>query len=103
MIDSGKEVIVGVNKYKTETEDDIEVLKIDNQAVTREQIKRLTQVRSTRDEAKAQQVLDKLTTAARTGEGNLLALSVEASLARCSVGEISDALEKEFGRHVSKD
>ena len=103
MIDSGKEVIVGVNKYKTKTEDEIEVLKIDNSAVMKKQVERLTKVRTSRDEPRARAALDKLTAAARDGNGNLLALSVEASLARCSVGEISDALEEVFGRHVPKD
>jgi len=108
-IDSGKEVIVGVNKYQLEKEDQIEVLMIDNESVKKQQIERLTKVKQGRDEAKAQQSLENLTQAAmnalNNGENgnNCLAASVECARARCSVGEITDAMAKVFGRHVASD
>ena len=98
-IDSGRDVIVGVNKYKLAKEDPIEVLDIDNTAVRDSQIKRLTKMRTDRDEKACQEALDAITTACEKGEGNLLALSVAAARLRASVGEISDAMEKVFGRH----
>ena len=98
-IDRGDEVIVGVNKYELENEPDIDVLDIDNTAVREDQIKRLNEVRATRDEAACQAALDALTAAGESGEGNLLALAVDAARLRASVGEISDALEKPWGRH----
>lgn len=102
-IDSGVETIVGVNKYKKEDEERIEVLKVDNEAVRKKQIDRINKVKSSRDEAKCQEVLEKLTKCAETGEGNLLELSVEAAKARATLGEISYALEKIWGRHIPKD
>jgi methylmalonyl-CoA mutase len=98
-IDSGKDVIVGVNKYKLQTEDAIDSLSIDNVKVRDGQIARLRQIRATRDGAAVQATLDALTAAAEKGDGNLLALSVDAVRARATVGEVSDALEKSFGRH----
>ncbi len=98
-IDRGDEVIVGVNKYRLEHEPDVDVLDIDNTAVREDQIKRLTQVRATRDESACQAALVALTAAGETGTGNLLELAVTAARARASVGEISDALEKCWGRH----
>ncbi len=98
-IDSGKDVIVGVNKYKPKTQDKIEILEVDNVKVREGQIARLKQIRATRDGAKVQLALDALTEAARSGQGNLLALSIAAVRLRATVGEISDALEKIFGRH----
>ena len=98
-IDRGDEVIVGVNRYELENEPDVDVLDIDNTAVREDQIKRLKDVRASRDEAACQAALDALTTAGESGEGNLLALAVDAASARASVGEISDALEKSWGRH----
>jgi methylmalonyl-CoA mutase len=98
-IDRGEEVIVGVNKYQLEVEPEIDVLDIDNSAVRESQVARLQQVRSARDSDACQQALDALTEAAKTGEGNLLALAVDAARARATVGEISDALESEWGRH----
>jgi methylmalonyl-CoA mutase len=98
-IDSGQEVIVGLNKYRPAREEPIEILEIDNSAVRQAQIKRLAELRSQRDEAKVQASLNALTQAAETGEGNLLALSIEAARARASLGEISYAMEKVFGRH----
>ncbi|MGV3497716.1 MAG: methylmalonyl-CoA mutase [Hydrogenophaga sp.] len=98
-IDSGKDVIVGVNKYKLKNEDPVEILSIDNMKVREGQIARLQKIRATRDGAAVQAALDALTAAAESGEGNLLALSIEAVRLRATVGEISDALEKSFGRH----
>ncbi len=98
-IDSGKEVIVGVNKYQLETEDPIEILEVDNTLVREQQIKRLKELRTSRDENKVNEALDALTHSAKTGEGNLLDLSIKAARARASLGEISHALEKVFGRH----
>ncbi len=98
-IDSGKDVIVGVNKYKLKNEDAIEILEVDNVRVREQQIARLKAVRAARDGAKVQAALDALTEAARSGQGNLLGLSIEAVRLRATVGEVSDALEKVFGRH----
>jgi len=98
-IDSGKDVIVGVNKYKLETEDAIDTLNIDGNAVREGQVARLKQVRATRDTAATQAALDALTACAETGEGNLLDLSIKAVRLRATVGEVSDALEKVWGRH----
>jgi methylmalonyl-CoA mutase len=98
-IDSGKDVIVGVNKYKLASEDAVEIRDIDNVAVRESQIARLQQIRGKRDGAKVQAALDALTTAAHDGTGNLLALAIEAMRHRATVGEISDALEKIYGRH----
>jgi methylmalonyl-CoA mutase len=98
-IDSGAETIVGVNKYKLDKEDPIEILDIDNSAVRESQIKRLEVLRANRDEAKVQKILEAITKATETGEGNLLALSVKAAQARASLGEISQAIEKVCGRH----
>jgi len=98
-IDRGEEVIVGVNRFELENEPDIDVLDIDNTAVRDGQIKRLKRVRGERDESACQASLDKLTAAGESGEGNLLELAIVAARARASVGEISDALEKAWGRH----
>jgi methylmalonyl-CoA mutase len=98
-IDTGKDVIVGVNKYKLGAEDTIETRDIDNAMVRDNQIARLKQVRATRDGAATQAALDALTACAESGEGNLLDLSIKAVRLRATVGEVSDALEKVFGRH----
>ncbi|MBK8439811.1 MAG: methylmalonyl-CoA mutase [Rhodobacter sp.] len=98
MIDRGDEVVVGVNKYRLAKEDPIDILDIDNVAVREAQIARLKATRAARDEAKCQAALADLTRRAEQG-GNLLAAAVEAARARASVGEISDAMEKVFGRH----
>ncbi|CAO3686045.1 unnamed protein product [Umbelopsis vinacea] len=99
-IDSNQEVIVGVNKYRLEKEDEIEVLAIDNTAVRTSQINRIKKIRETRNKERVKECLDALEHSARTGEGNLLALSIDAAKERCTVGEISDALEKVWGRHM---
>ena len=97
-IDSGKDIIVGVNKYKLAKEDAIEILDIDNHAVRDSQIARLDKIRATRDSGAVLAALAALTAAAESGEGNLLDLAVKAMRLRASVGEVSDALEKIFGR-----
>ena len=101
-IDRGEEVIVGVNKYQLEVEPEVDVLDIDNSAVRESQVARLEQVRSARDSQACEQALEALAKAAETGEGNLLALSVDAARARATVGEISDALESQWGRHKAQ-
>ena len=98
LIDRGDEVIVGVNKYRKDKEDPIDILEIDNQKVREGQIARLEKMRATRDEAACQAALDALTRRAAEG-GNLLEAAVVAARARASVGEISMAMEKQFGRH----
>jgi methylmalonyl-CoA mutase len=102
LIDRGEEIIVGVNKYQPETQDNVDILDIDNTAVRDAQIERLEAVRRSRDEAACQKSLEALSEAARSGEGNLLALSIEAARARASGGEISDALEKIYTRHKAE-
>jgi methylmalonyl-CoA mutase len=97
-IDSGKDVIVGVNKYKLAKEDPIDILDIDNHAVREAQIARLKKIRETRDGAAVQAALEALTQSAESGQGNLLDLAVKAIRLRATVGEVSDALEKIFGR-----
>ena len=98
-IDSGKDVIVGVNKYKLKTEDAIESRDIDNVAVREGQIARLTDIKSKRDGAAVLAALDAITFAAENNSGNLLDLSIQAVRLRATVGEVSDALEKVYGRH----
>ncbi|MGC4365439.1 methylmalonyl-CoA mutase [Hydrogenophaga sp. R2] len=98
-IDSGKDVIVGVNKYRLKDEPPVEARDIDNMAVRDGQIARLQKIRASRDSAAVQAALDALTAAAESGQGNLLDLSIKAIRLRATVGEVSDALEKVFGRH----
>jgi methylmalonyl-CoA mutase len=98
-IDSGRDVIVGVNKYKLKSEDAIEARDIDNVAVRDSQIARLNAIKQQRDAAQVQQALQAIEAAAASGSGNLLDLSIKAVRARATVGEISDAMEKSFGRH----
>jgi methylmalonyl-CoA mutase len=98
-IDSGKEIIVGVNRYRPDSEDPVEVLEVDNSAVRDQQLARLAKLRSQRDESKVRQTLEAITNAAHTGTGNLLELAVDAARARASLGEISLAIEKVVGRH----
>ncbi|KAA3617151.1 MAG: methylmalonyl-CoA mutase [Calditrichaeota bacterium] len=98
-IDSGKESIIGVNKYRLEKEEKMDILEVDNDAVRESQLKRLKQLRENRDEQKVQSSLKALTNCAEKGDGNLLELAVIAARERASLGEISDAMEKVFGRH----
>ncbi|MCM2265885.1 MAG: methylmalonyl-CoA mutase [Desulfuromonadales bacterium] len=98
-IDSGRDVIVGVNKYRLKEEAPIEVLEVDNTAVREGQITRLKKMRAGRDEAACQRALAAITTACQNDQENLLGLCVEAARQRASLGEISDAMEKVFGRH----
>jgi methylmalonyl-CoA mutase len=98
-VDRGEDVIVGVNKYQAETGEQPETLEVDNTAVRKQQIARLERIRETRDATACQEALDALTEAATSGEGNLLALAIEAMRARATVGEVSDALEKIYSRH----
>ena len=101
-IDLGQEHVVGVNVYQREHEDKIDILDVDNDKVREQQIARLKHIRKTRDNTACQMALDALTQAAKSGEGNLLALSINASRARASVGEISDALESEYTRYKAE-
>ena len=112
VIDNGNETIVGVNKYQLKNEEPIEVLQIDNEEVRAKQIKRLEDIRATRDEARAQACLQALTDLANTPvesgmnsdlKKNFLGLAVEAARARCTVGEITQSMEKVWGRHVAND
>ena len=98
-IDSGKDVIVGVNKYKLAQQDKVDILEVDNVKVREGQIARLQQIKAKRDTAQVQAALQALTEAARSGQGNLLDLSIKAVRLRATVGEVSDALEAVFGRH----
>ena len=103
-IDSGAEVIVGVNKYRLAKEEtNFEVLRIDNSKVRAKQIERINTVKATRDNKKVEEILGKLRQAAKDGKENLLGLAVEAAKSRATVGEISKALEDVFGRHVPKE
>jgi methylmalonyl-CoA mutase len=101
-IDSGQDIIVGVNKYRLEKEDPLHILEVDNQTVRRQQIDRLDQIKASRDSEKVKECLDKLTASAKSGEGNLLELAVEAARHRATLGEISDALETVFGRYKAQ-
>jgi len=98
-IDAGLDVIVGVNKYKLDEHDAVDIREIDNVRVREGQLARLAQIKAARDAARVEAALAALTDNARSGQGNLLALSIDAVRARATVGEISDALEKVFGRH----
>ncbi|XXF80794.1 methylmalonyl-CoA mutase [Myxococcaceae bacterium GXIMD 01537] len=98
-IDSGRQAIIGVNKYPPERADAIEILKVDNSAVREAQLARLRELRAERDAGEVRRRLDALTEAGRRGEGNLLALAIDAARAKATVGEISDSLEKVFGRY----
>jgi len=98
-LDTGKDVRVGVNKYRLEKEEPMEILDVDNTAVRESQLKRLKQLKEERNEEEVQKALDKITECARTGEGNLLEYSVEAARQRATLGEISAACEKVVGRY----
>ncbi|PKV84001.1 methylmalonyl-CoA mutase [Streptomyces sp. TLI_146] len=101
-IDSGRQPVIGVNKYRVETDEQIDVLKVDNSSVRAQQIAKLRRLREERDEAVCQDALRALTDAAASGTGNLLELAVNAARAKSTVGEISDALEKVYGRHAAQ-
>jgi methylmalonyl-CoA mutase len=98
-IDAGRDVIVGVNKFKLNEHDAVDILEVDNHKVREQQVERLRKIRATRDAAKVKATLAALTECARSNKGNLLALSIDAIRARATVGEVSDALEQVFGRH----
>ncbi len=101
-IDSGQDIIVGVNKYRLEKEDPLQILDVDNQKVRSSQIDRLNRIKASRDAQKVAKSLADITECARTGQGNLLALAVEAARHRATLGEISTAMEKEFGRYKAQ-
>ncbi len=101
-IDSGQDIIVGVNKYRLEEEDPIQTLEVDNQTVRAQQIERLNRIKTERNSAKVNSALTKLTEAARLRNQNLLALAIEAARERATLGEISDALEVVFGRYKAQ-
>ncbi len=101
-IDSGQDIIVGVNKYRLEKEDPLHILDVDNQMVRKQQLEQLEQIKATRDTEKVQESLKKLILCAQTGEGNLLEIAVEAARYRTTLGEISDALETVFGRYKAQ-
>ncbi|MCX2745097.1 methylmalonyl-CoA mutase [Mangrovivirga sp. M17] len=101
-IDTGKDVIVGVNKYISEEETELEILEIDNSAVMKSQLDRLEELRNNRNDEEVQEAMDAITKAAESGEGNLLELAVIAAEKRASLGEISYAMEKVFGRHKAE-
>jgi methylmalonyl-CoA mutase len=98
-IDSAQDIIVGTNKYRLDKEDPIDILDVDNHKVRNSQIERLTKIKAERDTDKVQNALKKITHSAASGNGNLLALAIEAARHRATLGEISDALEKQFGRY----
>lgn len=98
-IDSGEEVIVGVNRFELEEETQLDIREVDNNAVREGQLKRLADVKANRNQSDVQAALEAITECAKTGEGNLLNLAVHAARKRATLGEISDALEKEFGRY----
>jgi methylmalonyl-CoA mutase len=101
-IDSGQDIIVGVNKFKLKNEDPLQILEVDNDLVRSQQIKRLIDIKSTRDNKKVKNALNNLTKAASNGSKNLLTLSVEAARLRATLGEISSAIEKIFGRYKAE-
>jgi len=101
-IDSGRDIIVGVNQFTTEDETDIEILEVDNTAVRNEQVDRLKELRSQRNTAKVEAALEALAAAAASGQGNLLELAVNCARERATLGEISDAMERSFGRFKAK-
>jgi len=100
-IDSGKETIVGVNKYQLDKEEPIDILEVDNEKVRKAQLDRLDKLRSERNEDEVQSALDAITKVAESGDGNLLDMAVKAARKRATLGEISDAMEKVFGRYTA--
>jgi len=103
LIDKGEEVIVGVNKFKVDVEEDIDILEVDNEKVRNSQIQKLSKLRTQRNEKLAREALENLTVYAETGKGNALDLAIKAAQVRCSVGEITFALEKVWGRYNSNN
>ncbi|OXA77497.1 heterodimeric methylmalonyl-CoA mutase large subunit precursor [Flavobacterium aquidurense] len=101
-IDSGQDIIVGVNQFRLEKEDPLHILDVDNQMVRKQQIERLEEIKAKRDTKKVNQSLEKLIHCAKTGEGNLLEIATEAARERATLGEISDALESVFGRYKAQ-
>ncbi len=101
-IDSGKQTVVGVNRFRLDEPEHVDVLKVENTLVRRAQIAKLEKLRAERDDAAVEAALDALTRSAETGEGNLLQLSVDAARVMATVGEMTQALEKVFGRHVAE-
>ncbi|MCV6629313.1 MAG: methylmalonyl-CoA mutase [Flavobacteriaceae bacterium] len=101
-IDSGQDLIIGVNKYALAEEDELQILEVDNQVVRKQQIEQLEAIKKSRDQQAVTAALNKLTEAAKTGKDNLLALAVDAARKRATLGEISDALEDVFGRYKAK-
>ena len=101
-IDSGRQVVIGVNRYQLEQEEEIDVLRVDNAQVRADQIRRLERLKNDRNTEKCEQELAALTHCAETGQGNLLALAVNAARAHATVGEISEAIEKVYGRHIAE-
>jgi methylmalonyl-CoA mutase len=101
-IDGGKDIIVGVNRYKVNDDTHMEILDVDNTKVRTQQVERLKKLKAERDNAKVEKALNALTEAAQTGKGNLLELAVAAAECRCTLGEISTALEKVFGRYKAQ-
>ncbi len=101
-IDSSQDIIVGVNKFRLEKEDPLHILDVDNEMVRKQQLEQLDQIKASRDNEKVKNSLDKLINCAKTGEGNLLEIAVEAARFRTTLGEISDALETVFGRYKAQ-
>lgn len=101
-IDSSQDIIVGVNKYRLEKEDPLHILDVDNQMVRRQQLEQLDKIKASRNTEKVKELLNKLTDSAKSGEGNLLELAVNAARERATLGEISDALETVFGRYKAQ-
>nr|WP_245553537.1 methylmalonyl-CoA mutase [Echinicola vietnamensis] len=102
-VDQGKEIVVGVNRFLVDEEEDFDILEVDNEAVLKQQQARLSQLKNDRDAAAVARSLEAITQAAKSGEGNLLELSVEAARERATLGEISMAMEKVYGRHRAKN
>ena len=101
-IDSGQDIIVGINKYRLEKEDPLHILDVDNEMVRKQQVEQLQQIKATRDSNKVKEKLEKLVETAKTGQGNLLEIAIEAARYRATLGEISDALETVFGRYKAQ-
>jgi methylmalonyl-CoA mutase len=101
-IDSGQDIIVGINKYRLEKEDPLHILDVDNEMVRKQQVELLQQIKVNRDTYKVKETLEKLIATAKTGEGNLLEIAVKAARYRATLGEISDALETVFGRYKAQ-